>query len=188
MNKIIQIRGSNAVGKTTTVRKFIENKNMHIEQIMVSNIKTDITCDANKQYIVLGRYDVKNGGCDRFKNRTHVINTILYLVKTYKPKVIIFEGFIYGKTFKFALDIEKLARMFSYKYIPIVLYRSPENALKLLYDRNGKSRINEQTFYECYKSSLTSYEKIKRVGIGIQKVNTDDIPIDDMHKIIERFI
>lgn len=188
MNKIIQIRGSNAVGKTTCIRSFILKNGLQIENILVGNIKTDITTDKHHKIIILGRYDVLNGGCDRYKNKYHIIDTILFLIKEYKPFYIIFEGFIYGKTFKFAMDLYKIAKLFNYEYVPIVLFRNPEKALELLYARNGEAKINEKTFYDCYKSSLSSYRKIKDSGINIKLFNTDNILEDEMYKIIEKEI
>ena len=188
MNKIIQLRGSNAVGKTTAVKEFVKAHKMIITTVDINGTTTHITHDIKKEIIVLGRYDVLNGGCDRFKNKRHVIETIVFLIKEYKPKVIIFEGFIYGKTFKMACDIEKLSKIYGYQYIPITLYRSPQKALELLYSRNGKEKINEKTFYECYKSNLSSFKKIKAVGISIKLYNTDNIQKNHMKEIIEENI
>ena len=185
--QIIQIRGGNACGKTTTVRQFAEQYKLKILEIEVSGIKTDISTN-NKDIVVLGRYDKLNGGCDLFKNKKHVINTLIYIIKTIKPKIIIFEGILYGITFQMSYEINKIAKMYGYKYTGITLYRSKENGMKLLIQRNSGANFNEEHFLQKYKSAFVSHQKLVESGVDMRLINTDKILEDEMYKIIEKEI
>ena len=185
--QIIQIRGGNACGKTTTVRQFVNKHNLQIKTIEVGGISTDISTD-NKGIVVLGRYDKLNGGCDLYKNRKHVIDTILYAIKNIKPKLIIFEGILYGITYKMGYDIHKIAKMYGYKYKGITLYRSKENGMKILALRNNGTYYNEDHFLQKYKSSLVAHDKLIKSGVDMILINTDNVPENEMYKIIENNI
>lgn len=181
--QIIQIRGGNACGKTTTVRQFVEKNNLKIQQIEVKGIKTDIS--VGKDIVVLGRYDKLNGGCDLFKNKNHVMNTLMYVLKNIRPKLIVFEGILYGVTFKMGEEVNKLAKMYGYHYTGITLYRSKENGMKILKERNGDAFFNENHFLQKYTASLIAYKKLLKSGIDVRLINTDNIKKEDMYKIIQ---
>ena len=182
--QIIQIRGGNATGKTTTVRQFVNKHNLKIEEIIVNGQKTYISTN-NKDIVVLGRYDKLNGGCDLFEGREHVTQTIIYIIKTMRPKTIIFEGFIYGLSYKFGCDVQKLAQIFGYEYLAITLIRDENNGLNILYKRNGAVNINEKNFLSKYKASISAHKKLKNSGIKALMVNTDNVQEKEMYKIIE---
>ena len=188
-NKIIQVRGGNAAGKTTLIKKFIENyTNVNEYEIEIEkNLKSKLTSINNNEIIILGRY-TGNGncfGCDRdYNNRDHIIKTLCYIMKNIKPKTIIYEGLIYGKTVKMALDVFRLGKLLKYKYKAIYLYRDFEECVKLLEKRNDGANYNILAMKKTYDSCLSSYIGLKEKNINIKKVNVSNISIEEMGKIL----
>ena len=183
--KVIQIRGCNASGKTTMVKQFIQNSNFEIKEIKVKGIKTYITTNENKSIVILGRYDKKTGGCDLFQNKIHVINTIFYVIANMKPKIIIFEGLIYGLTYKFAAELCDNLKKYNYDYTGICLYLEKNTALERLYKRNGGKAVNESYILNKTKSMMASYKKLLSNGYKVKLYDTSKVKEEDMHKILE---
>ena len=183
--KLIQIRGCNAAGKTTTVRQFIEKNNFRSEEILIKGIRTYITINKDNSIVILGRYDKKTGGCDLFKNKEHVLHTIIWLIVNIRPKTIIFEGLIYGLSYKFASELSDYVRNYNYEYIGICLYIRPDIAIDRLYNRNGGKKINEQYIFNKTKAAMSAFKKLKCNGYKVKLVDTSDISQGNMFKILE---
>ena len=185
MNKIIQVKGSNAVGKTTAIKQFIEKNKFIQSQIAVNNKNVFINHNIDYSICILGRYDVKNGGCDRFDGKKQIFDTIATLIKKYNTETIIFEGFIYGKSFSFAVEMEKFCKIINFKYISLFLYKEPNKALETIYKRNNGANINEQSFFSSYKTALNCMKKLRNNGFMLKTYNTDNIKYEEMFTIIE---
>ena len=185
MNKVIQIRATNAMGKTTIIRQFIDKYSLTSDTITVNNEKVNVTFNKDKSIFILGKYNDKWGGCDNFKDRVQVFNTIIHIIKAYKPKVIIFEGLLYGKTFKFAYNLNNYIKKYGYKYTGITLNANFDFALKRLKTRNGGSEINIEAFYNTWYSVLNSYKKLKKQNVNMKLVDITNIKLKDMVKILE---
>lgn len=183
--KLIQIRGCNASGKTTTVRQFIQKNNLEIKEINVKGKNTIITTNKDNSIVVLGRYDKKTGGCDLFSNKDHVFNTIIWIIFNLKPKIIIFEGLIYGLTYKFASEVSDYAKKYNYNYTGLCLYANEEIVLKRLYKRNGGKPIKEQNIFAKTKSMIASYKKLLSNGYNVKMIDTSTLNEENMYKIIE---
>lgn len=183
--KLIQIRGCNASGKTTTVRQFIEKNNFRSEEIFIKGIRTYITINQDNSIVILGRYDKKTGGCDLFENKEHVFNTIIWLIVNIRPKTIIFEGLIYGLTYKFASELSDYVKNYNYKYVGICLYVNPDIAIERLYKRNGGKKINEQYVFSKTKSAISAYKKLALNGYNVKMLDTSNIKENEMFKILE---
>lgn len=183
--KVIQLRGTNAVGKTTIVRQYIERYALTIHEETVDGRKVYITCDDSHSVIILGKYGEKWGGCDCFKDKVQVFDTIILLVKKYQPKAIIFEGLLYGKTFKFASSLNKALKRYGYSFIGIVLNADFDFVLKRLQERNGNKEINIEAFYNTWKSVLVSYDKLKKSGVPMKLVDITNYKYDEMYTILE---
>lgn len=185
MNKIIQVKGSNATGKTTTIRQFIENHNLRKEAVKVESEDVPIYANNEHTICILGDYEAKNGGCDRFKGKKQIYSTIKYLIKSYNSKYIIFEGFIYGKSLSFAEEMLKFSRLYNYEYLSVFLFRKPQSALNLLYKRNGNNSINEKSFFSSYKMCLSCYKKSKERKMLVKAYDVDNIDLAKMGSILE---
>ena len=183
--KLIQIRGNNASGKTTTVRQFIQRNNFEIKEISIKGKKTFITTNKDNSIVVLGRYDKKTGGCDLFDNKEHVFNTIVWAMVNLRPQTIIFEGMIYSFTYKFASILSDYVRNYNYKYVGICLYIPLELSLERLYKRNGGKQINESMLRDKAKAMLGSYKKLHDNGYNVKLLNTGQMKEENMYKILE---
>lgn len=183
--KLIQIRGNNASGKTTTVRQFIQRNNFEIKEISIKGKKTFITTNEDNSIVVLGRYDKKTGGCDLFDNKEHVFNTIIWVIVNLRPQTIIFEGMIYSFTYKFASILSDYVRKYNYKYVGICLYIPVELSLERLYKRNGGKQINEKMLCEKAKAMLGAYKKLYEKGYNVKILDTGKIKEEVMYQILE---
>lgn len=186
--KLIQIRGANATGKTTIVRQFIQRHNLSMSYIEIGGVTTPLNVSDDGSIVVLGRYDKSTGGCDLFKNKAHVVATIKYSVKRYAPKVIIFEGFIYGKTFSFAFQLNQLCKLLGYEFKAIVLRRRFERTLELITERNGGKPFSIENLKHTVRDVSESAKKLKAAGIKTKVVDADLLPFNDMYTILEEEI
>ena len=181
---ILNVRGCNASGKTTTVREFINTfESPHVEMLGSSVITV-----CSQDVIVLGRYDKKNGGCDGYKGKDQVISTIEAAIRTKRPRVIIYEGMIYSKTCKMAVDVQEKITKYGYGLRIIYLHRSFESILDLLEKRNGGSDYNPLNIYRTYEAVQRAYEKLKAANFCIRKIEVENYGIDDMKAIIPKSI
>ena len=57
--KVIQLRATNAIGKTTTVKQFIEKYNLQPFSENIGSETVFLTSNSNKKIIVLGKYGDK---------------------------------------------------------------------------------------------------------------------------------
>lgn len=183
--KLIQIRGCNASGKTTSVRQFIQRNNLQIKQVCVKGKNTYITTNEDNSIVVLGRYDKKTGGCDLFANKDHVFNTIVWIIFNLRPKVIIFEGLIYGLTYKFASQVSDYVKKYNYEYSGLCLYANEEIVLQRLYKRNGGKAIKEINIFKKTKTMISSYKKLLSCGYKVKMIDTSTLKEEYMYKIIE---
>ena len=181
--KVVQIRGNNASGKTTSVRQFVQRNNLELEEIEVNGIKTNIS--VGKNVVVLGRYDKKTGGCDLFQNKEHVLSTIVWVIKNIKPETIIFEGLIYSFTYRFASVVSNTAKRYGYNYQAVCLYCPFDITMGRLYKRNGGNPVNEETIKLKTKAMLASYNKLLANGYAVKLLDTSNMDADKMFTIVE---
>lgn len=186
--KLIQIRGCNGSGKTTMMKQFVEKHNLEIKEIQVNKIPTFISVSKDMQIIVLGRYDKKTGGCDLYKNKEHVYQTIYQVIRVYKPRLLLFEGLIYGLTYKFGKVLADEVNRFGYDYKGVCLFIEPTEAIARIYVRNGGKDINAQYIYNKTKAFLNSYNKMKDSHYNMTLYDTSKIEKDKMIDILEKAI
>ena len=187
-NKIIQLRGCNAVGKTTTIKQFIDNfKDVEIHELKIDKYKSKITSINNNEIIILGTYQTEKKccGCDAdYENRDHIIRTLHFVMKKIKPQTIIYEGMIYGKTAKMAIDVSNLCKILNYKYVGIYLYRDFESCIELLEERNEGKKYNIYSVKQTYDCCYQAYTNLVKRKANIKKVDVNNIKKEDMGKIL----
>ena len=128
--------------------------------------------------------EINGGGCDTFKNKIQVFNTIVHIIKKYKPDFIIFEGLLYGKTFLFASNLKNYIKKYNYEYIGITMTCDFEFALQRLQKRKENSDINIEAFYNTWKSVLVSHNKLIKSGAKMKLVDITNIKLQDMCNIL----
>lgn len=180
MKRIINIRGCNASGKTTTVREFIKQfPNAQIGQVAGSYVTR-----CTPKIFVLGRYDKKNGGCDGYSGTAEVISAIDALIKTFHPEVIIYEGMLYSKTAKFAQDVANRFISAGYSWTGILLHRELKSIFSLLEARNGGARYDVRTIINTYNGCESSYKTLAARGMDIKRIDVDGLPFEQMKEIL----
>lgn len=187
MKKVIQLRGTNATGKTTAVRQFIGHGSFSILEIKVGGNDVEYCYDKERNIVVLGRYDDREcGGIDgRIKSVGALNDSIVKVLREVGPEHLIFEGVVYGLTFKFAYELNFVCDKLGYHYTGLCLTPPLDDALMRLYQRNGGKEINVEHLQNRYFSSIRAYNKLKANGVDVKMINTSAIPKKDMYRIIE---
>lgn len=186
MKTIVQLRGLNASGKSTTVRQFVEKEHLEPTMMEICGIKTRIT--RNERIAVLGWYKpVSNTeGCDGnvIRSRDHLLAALQEVIKM-GYRTIIFEGLIYGKTFKLAEDLFEFGKKRGYQYIPIDLVLPYDEHLKrLMYRNGGNANINFDIFDRGLIGMRNARQKMKQIGIPLRVIDVSKVEPDQMWKII----
>ena len=188
MNKFIQVRGTNATGKTTAVRNLIQKGDFSVYSTNVYGNNFPYTFDG--QTLIGGRYDTREcGGLDGvIKDRNVLKEYIIKLIKQYQPKTFILDAVMYGTTFKFAYELNYVLKKMGYKYIGLTFAPPLDVSLIRLYQRNGGKEINVEHLQQKHIQSISAYKKLKACGIDVRLIDTSKIPKEQMHKIIEDVI
>lgn len=185
MNKVIQIRGTNATGKTTAVRNLINKGGYRVASIQVRG--TEYPYTYRDGIVIGGRYDTREcGGLDGvIKDKTIMKEYIVKLLKGMKPKVLILDAVMYGVTFQFAYELDIACKSLGYHYIGLTFAPPLDVSLLRLYQRNGGKYINVEHLQNKHISSIKAYKRLKACGVDVRLIDTSKVPKDQMHKIIE---
>lgn len=188
--KVIQLRGTNATGKTTAVRQFIERGAFEVRSIPVNGQEIEYHYDPGRGIAVLGRYDTRvSGGIDGdITNKVVLRNSIVKLCRKIQPKVLIFEGIVYGVTFKFAYELYQALKLLGYEYRAICFIPPLEVAFDRLAERNGGKPVDVLSVQNKWFTAARSAEKLKQAGIPVKIVDTSKVEKGDMWKIIQEAI
>ena len=188
MKYLIQLRGSNASGKSTAVRQFCQKFELKPAEVRVGGKCTSIM--TNEKYAVVGKYKPYSGGegCDaHVHDASQLKATIFELLRSRKYDIVVFEGFIYSATYKFATDVDRIAKLCGYKYKPALLRLPYDERLRRLFERNGgNTDINLSSIDHNLKSGEVAARKIREAGIPLTYIDVSKIPFEDMWKIIFR--
>lgn len=182
--KIINVRGSNASGKSTAVKKYIEGYSQKVIELNGNYVTYVKEIDA----YVIGRYDCTSPGCDRYKSFDDVFEQIVFLLKTEQPELIIYEGMLISKEFKRTYLLSRVAAKYGYEFYCVVLVRDFFNVIKLLEKRNNGREYNSANVMRTYESVLSCAQRLKEKGVRVVEVNPDHYKEDEMKKILEGVI
>ena len=179
--KIINVRGSNASGKSTTVKQFLDG---HPQEVLELN-GNYVTFASDMNAYVLGRYDCTSPGCDRYKSFDEVFDQILFLIKKKKPELIIYEGMLISKEFKRTYLLSRVAKLHGYEFYCIVLVRDFFNVIKLLEKRNNGKDYNSANVMRTYETVLSCSTRLKEKGVNVIEVDVDSYKENEMKNILE---
>lgn len=185
--KVIQLRGTNATGKTTTIREFVERGNFVVRSFQYGKREVEYHYEKERKIVVLGRYDTRvSGGVDGYiTNRDMLIHIIVKAIKLIRPDLLLFEGVVYGVTFQFAYDLVRVLKQFGYDYIGICLVPPLQVAIERLSIRNGGKPVDLISVQNKWFSTVRAYKKLKESGVNVKVVDPTSIPKEHMYKIIE---
>lgn len=186
MRRMIQLRGANACGKTTAVNQFIRLHDLQTDTLEYRGKNYELQTDGRIYVIAKRRDDGTYGGLDGYvRNRDELVNVLIKVLKVKKPEILVFEGLVYGLTYKLGCQINEIAKSHGYHYTAVCLYLPLNEALERLYKRNGGKPINEETLTQKGLNGLRAYTKLSKSGIDTRLIDTADIPKDKMYKLIE---
>lgn len=185
--KVIQIRGTNAVGKTTAVREFIKHGEFGIRDVKVDGKIIECHWEEKRRIAIIGRYDkAVTGGVDGCIQKKELLNnTIVKVIKTFRPNTLIFEGIMYGVTFEFAYKLVRVLKILHYDYVGICFFPSLDVVFDRLSQRNGGKEVDYMSIQNKWFSAQKAYEKLKTAGINVKSIDTSKIPKELMYKVIE---
>lgn len=185
--KVIQLRGTNAVGKTTAIRQFVNRGNFCVKSFVMNGIEVEYHKDDERGIVVLGRYDQNvTGGIDgRITNKNVLRDAILKALSVEKPNVLLFEGIVYGVTFKFAYELFKVLKLRGCDYLGVCLEPPLDVSFERLSERNGGKPIDAMSVQQKWFTAQRAYEMLKEAGVPVVFVDSSKIPKDKMYKIIE---
>lgn len=187
MKKIIQLRGTNATGKTTAVRNFINLNNNCIYKIPVRGKEYEYTFLPDRNIVVAGRYDLREcGGIDGIITNKYILKEYMYKIMVdLKPEAVILDAVMYGVSFQFGYELSKVGEQLGYHYIGVLCAPPLDVSLLRLYKRNGGKEINVDHLQQKYFQSLKAYRRSCSAGMDMKLIDTSKIPKDKMQKIIE---
>lgn len=187
--RFIQIRGSMGSGKTSIARQFIARGNFDVDFVDVFGKKIPFTFDKSRNIIVTGRYDQNEcGGCDACIHSKEVCREYLIKLMKKSPKILVFEGIMYGITFKFSNELNNLCNMLGYKYTAIALVAPFDVLIDRIYGRNGGKPIKVEKIEKQYTAYLRSTKKLEQEGVRVIYSHTQEYDRAGMYKILEEVL
>lgn len=185
--KVIQLRGTNATGKTTAIRQFLTRGKFCVCTINVQQREIEYHWDAERRIALLGRYDqAMSGGVDGYITDKNLLRSaIIRIVRTIKPNALLFEGIVYGVTFKFAYELSKALSLYGAEYVGICFTPPLDVVFDRLASRNGGKPVDYMSVQGKWFTASRAYDKLKASGINVKAIDTTKIPKDQMWRIIE---
>lgn len=184
---MIQLRGTNATGKTTAIREFINHGDFRVAELDLHGRKIEYHWDDQREIAILGRYDQRvTGGIDGYiTSKNELMDAIVRMIKTVKPRVLLFEGIVYGVTFKFAYDLCRVLKQMKCEYTGLCLIPPLEVALDRLALRNGDKPVDYMSVQNKWFTANRAYEKLRQNGIRVKAIDTSKIEKESMWRIIQ---
>lgn len=171
--KIIQICGTNGVGKTTLVKGLLSSGNF---------LKLSQECEGksrewwyNGRVAVVGKYNDRNCcGVDAGNySGDALIATIKAVIARNKPEVLLFEDVRFGGAFTFKQKLKKTADELGYDYYLMALIASLECSCDRVLNRSG----NEDADYDAMRSKargvINSSKKAGAIGAKVVFCDTE---------------
>lgn len=185
--KVIQLRGTNATGKTTTIRQFIERGTFEVRSIEVAKRDIEYHWDNERKIAIIGRYDqAMSGGVDGYITDKNLLrDTIIRMLRVIKPNVLLFEGIVYGVTFKFAFELARVLKQIKCEYVGICFIPPLDVVFDRLALRNGDKEVDYMSVQNKWFTASRAYDKLRQNGINVKAIDTTKIPKEQMYKIIE---
>lgn len=185
---IINIRGAVASGKTTALKQYMDKFGFTVEKVDAPFGKMPVSILNGQSIVVIGDYNA-NGNClgaDRLDNgNSDIVDCIIAIYEKYNPKIIMYEHMISSHCFRGTYNIRKIVKEFGYEYIGVQIRLSEEKRLQNLYDRSGgKAKVKTFDRNNGKRIDIAS-KKLIDAGVDMIIVDVDNIPKENMWKVIE---
>lgn len=186
--KVIQLRGTNATGKTTAIRQFIERGEFSVERIKIGLRDIEYHWEENRRIAVLGRYDKSiTGGIDGYITDKRLLqDVILRLINRVHPETLLFEGIVYGVTFQFAYELSNLLKRIGYEYVGLCFIPPLDVVFERLSERNGGKQVDYMSVQNKWFTASRAYERLFKAGVKVKEIDTTKIQKESMWRVIQQ--
>ena len=167
---IINVRGTGGSGKSTIVRKIMDEYDEYIPVMLKGRrqpLYYELTRGRKKRLIVLGHYETVCGGCDTINDQADIYRMIRAL---HGPRVdILYEGLLVSGESARAMALAQDG----FPFLTIVLTTPVETCIQRIYRRRAKSERNykplkEENTVAKYHNCLAAAKRIEAHGGKIE--------------------
>lgn len=184
---IINIRGAVASGKTTALKQYMDRFGYSVETVETPSGKIPISVLHDTSVVVIGDYCAGGNchGADRLNILSDIVDCIIAIYEKYDPKIIMYEHMITSTIFKGTYETAQIVREFGYEFIAVQFRLSEEKRLKNLLNRSGDKASMKRFYSNNGKKIDSAAEKLISAGITTLRIDVDNIPKENMWKVIE---
>lgn len=171
--KIIQICGTNGVGKTTLVKGLLASSPFVKLQQEVGGKSKEYWF--NGKTLIVGKYNDANccgvdaGGY----SADQLLETIRAVIINQRPETLLFEDVRFGSGFAFKQRLKTLADELGYDYIVMALYASLECSCNRVLNRSGNVDADYDAMRSKARGVIKSTKKAGEIGARAVFCNTE---------------
>lgn len=171
--KIIQICGTNGVGKTTLVKNLLASGNFMKMSQAVEGVSKEFWFDG--RVAVVGKYNDRNCcGVDAGNYSGDVlIKTISAIIALYRPAVLLFEDVRFGGNFTFKQKMKTFADGVGYDYYLLALFASLECSCNRVLNRSGNIDADYDAMRSKARGVIKSTKKAGEIGAKVFFCDTE---------------
>lgn len=186
--KIIQICGTNGVGKTTLVKGLLTSGNFLKLNQEVSGISREWWFDG--KVAVVGKYNDRNCcGVDAGNySGDELIKTLKAVIARQRPEVILFEDVRFGGAFAFKQKLKKAAYDVGYDYYLMALIASLECSCDRVLNRSGNVDADYDAMRSKARGVINSTKKAKEIGAKVVFCDTEKHDKAEVLNMLRRII
>lgn len=179
---IINVRGTSGSGKSTAVRKIME-QSPRIEKTFIQNRKNPVYYDLiwpEKTILVPGHYETACGGCDTIKTYDHLFQIIRAAHTVGKD--VLFEGLLVAHDKKRCTELWDWLNREPGTFHIIEITNSLETCLRSVEERRQARKkpptkpFNPDNTVRRYKEVIRSCEQLEALGITIHREKRGEVP------------
>ena len=187
MRRIIQIKGNHGSGKTTLMNNLIKKGDFIKQNLRFKQINCCLLIDKNT--VILAHQNSKGCNFDGLdaiiRDRNDLLSLVKIIITKFTPRDLIFEGAIYGATFKLSRDIEAVGATFQYDYINVWLRNDVEKSIQHILLRNGGKSFNFKTIKTRAKRFPKLFKDLEQAGQPVHVIDVDHL---SPQQVLEKFL
>jgi hypothetical protein len=183
---VFSIFGSNASGKSTAVRQMISAAVAKEKSYIIGDRKVEAMESSDGRTTFIGNYKSSIDGVDRWIKSQQELFELAKKVFESRSEILIFESFIFGKSYKFNLAMQEYGKIIGFDYYPVLFYagqRTIENRLK---ERNDRA-FSAEKVNSAREASIRCFKRLKGV-MGTQCLDTGKTPREGMGALLDGII
>lgn len=183
--RIINVQGTNGSGKSTLARSYIAYHKLTETELTIGGRKTVVQTNPAGDIFVIGKYSGGEcGGCDTIRKTEYVLDTLIHLIKTRRPREILFEGILISGNQTFGNKVVKIARICGYAFDVYFLDRGADKCVNAVCQRNGGKKFNIKQVVDKYRSCERTANALAEQGANVKRVIPDHYSKDEVYKAL----